>query len=85
MFNKDLEEIKNSQLVINNAITETKNILEGNNSRITETEGRINELEDRIVEINRVGKRKRKAFALMLMAKIHVYKIQTRSFPYSCI
>lgn len=30
-------------------------------------------------------KRKRKAFALMLMAKIHVYKIQTRSFPYSCI
>ena len=59
MFNKDLEEIKNSQLVINNAITETKNILEGNNSRITETEGRINELEDRIVEINRVGKRKR--------------------------
>ena len=59
MFTKDLEEIKNSQLVINNAITETKNILEGNNSRITETEGRINELEDRIVEINRVGKRKR--------------------------
>ena len=36
-----------------------KNILEGNNSRITETEERINELEDKIVEMNRVGKRKR--------------------------
>ena len=36
-----------------------KNILEGNNSRITETEERINELEDKIVEMNRVGKGKR--------------------------
>ena len=36
-----------------------RNILEGNNSRITETEERINELEDKIVEMNRVGKRKR--------------------------
>ena len=29
MFNKDLEEIKESQLKINNAINEIKNILEG--------------------------------------------------------
>ena len=37
MFNKDLEEIKKSQSIMNNAITEIKNILEGNNSRITIT------------------------------------------------
>ena len=33
MFNKDLEEIK-SQSVMNNAINEIKNTLEGTNSRI---------------------------------------------------
>lgn len=34
----DLEEIKNSQAVIINSITEINNTLEGTNSRITETE-----------------------------------------------
>ena len=34
MFNKDLEEIKKSQSIMNNAINEIKNTLEGNNSRI---------------------------------------------------
>ena len=29
-FNKDLEETKKSQSIMNNAITETKNTLEGN-------------------------------------------------------
>ena len=33
MFNKNLEEIKNSQSIMNNAITEIKNTLEGTNSR----------------------------------------------------
>ena len=51
-FNKDLEEIKKSQYIINNAITETKSTLEGTNSRITEAEDRISEVEDRMVEIN---------------------------------
>ena len=41
MFNKDLEEIKKSQLKMNNAINETKNTLEGINSGITEAEDRI--------------------------------------------
>ena len=41
MFNKDIEEIKKSQYIMNNAINEIKNILEGTNSRITETEDRI--------------------------------------------
>ena len=35
-FNKDLEEIKKSQYIMNNAINEIKNTLEGTNSRITE-------------------------------------------------
>ena len=40
-FNKDLEEIKNSQYIMNNAINQVKNTLEGSNSRITEAEDRI--------------------------------------------
>ena len=45
-FNKDLEEIKKSQYIMNNAINEIKkNTLEGTNSRITETEDRISEVE----------------------------------------
>ena len=51
-FNKDLEEIKKSQYIMNNAINEIKNTLEATNSRITEAEDRISELEDRMVEIN---------------------------------
>ena len=38
MFNKDLEELKKSQLKMNNAINEIKNTLEGTKGRITETE-----------------------------------------------
>ena len=34
MFNKDLEEIKKTQSIINNAITEMKSALKGTNSRI---------------------------------------------------
>ena len=36
MFNKDLEEIKKSQSIMNNAIAEIKSILEGIIRRITE-------------------------------------------------
>ena len=41
VFNKDLEEIKRSQYIMNNAINEIKkkNTLEGTNSRIMEEEG----------------------------------------------
>ena len=49
---RDLEEIKKSQYIMNNAISEIKNTLEATNSRITEAEDRISELEDRMVEIN---------------------------------
>ena len=49
-FNKDLEELKSKQTVMNNTITEIKNTLEGINSRITEAEEWIRELEDKMVE-----------------------------------
>ena len=59
-FNKDLEEIKKSQYIMNNAINEIKNILEATNSRITEAEDRISEAEDRMVEINESERKKGK-------------------------
>ena len=59
MFNKDLEEIKQSQYIMSNAINEIKNTLEGTN-RITEAEDRISELLDRMVEINETERKKEK-------------------------
>ena len=50
-FNKDLEELKSKQTMMNQKIKEIKNSLEGINYRITETEERISDLEDKIVEI----------------------------------
>ena len=60
MFNKDLEEIKKHQSIMNNATTEIKSTLEGTNSRITEAEDRISEVEDRMVEINEAERKKEK-------------------------
>ena len=48
-INKNLEELKNKHT--NNTITEIKNTLEGINSRISEAEEWISELEDKMVEI----------------------------------
>ena len=45
---------------MNNSITEMKNILEGINSRITEAEERISDLQDRMVEFTAVGQNKEK-------------------------
>ena len=59
-LNKDLEEIKKSQYIMNNAINEIKNTLEGTNSRITESEDRISEGEDRMAEINEANRKKEK-------------------------
>ena len=58
MFNKDLEEIK-SQSIVKNAITEVKSTLEGTNSRRTEAEERISEVENRMVEINEAERKKK--------------------------
>ena len=59
-FNKDLEEIKKSQYIMINAINEIKSTLEGTNSRITEAEDMISEVEDRMVEINEAERKKEK-------------------------
>ena len=59
-FNKDLEELKSKQKIMNNTINEIKNSLEGTNSRITEAEERISDLEDKIVEITTAGQNKEK-------------------------
>ena len=59
-FNKDLEEIKESQYIMNNAINEIKNTKEGINSKITGAEVRISEVEDRMVEIKETEKKKEK-------------------------
>ena len=59
-FNKDLEEIKKSQNIMDNAINEIRNTLEATNSRITEAEDRISEVEDRVVEINESERKREK-------------------------
>ena len=61
-INKDLEELKNKHT--HNTMTEIKNTLEGINSRISEAEEWISELEDKMVEItseeqNKVNRMKR--------------------------
>ena len=45
---------------MNNAIIDIKSILEGANSRITEAKERINELEDKMVEISEAERKKEK-------------------------
>ena len=48
-INKDIEELKNKHT--NSTITEIKNTLEGINTRISEAEEWIREVEDKMVEI----------------------------------
>ena len=57
---KDIEEIKNKQTEMNSIITKIKTTLEGLNSWITEAEGQISDLEDRMVEITAEEKNKGK-------------------------
>ena len=51
-INKDPEELKNKHTKTNNTVTEFINTLEGINSRISETEEWISEMEDKMVEVN---------------------------------
>ena len=51
MFNKDPEELKNKQTVMNTTLTKMKNIPEEMNSRITEAKEQTSDLEDRMLEI----------------------------------
>ena len=59
-FNKDLEELKSKQTMMNNTINEIKNSLEGINRRITEAEEWISDLEDKIVKITTAEQNKEK-------------------------
>ena len=59
-FNKDLEELKSKQTVMNNTINKIENSLEEINSRITEAEERKSDLEDKIVEITATEQKKQK-------------------------
>ena len=59
-FNKDLEEIKKSQDIMDNATNKIKNTLEATNSRIMEAENKISEVEERMVEINESERKKEK-------------------------
>ena len=60
MFNKDLQDIKKSQSIMNNTINEIKSTLERTKSRITEAEDRISEVEEKMVEINEAERKKEK-------------------------
>ena len=64
-FNKDLEELKSKQTVMNNTINEIKNSLEGINSRITEAEEQVSDLEDTIVEITTAEQNKEKRMKII--------------------
>ena len=59
-FNKELEELKSKQTMMTNKINEIKSSLEGINSRITEAEEWISDLEDKIVEITTAEKKKKR-------------------------
>ena len=59
-FNKDLEEPKSKQTMMNNTINEIKNSLEGISSRITEADKWISDLEDKIVKITTTEQNKEK-------------------------
>ena len=49
-INKDLEELKNKHIETNKIIIEIKNTPEGINSRISEVNEQISELEDKMLE-----------------------------------
>ena len=59
-FNKDLEELKSKQKMMKSTINEIKYSLEGINSRITEAEEWVSDLEDKIVEITTAEQNKEK-------------------------
>ena len=86
-FNKDLEELKSKQTMMNNTINEIKNSLERINSTITEEEEWINDLEDKIVEIAAIEQNKEKGMKTIedglrdLWDNIKCTDIQMIGFP----
>ena len=60
MFNKDIEELNNRQSAMNSTITEITKTLKGTNSRLSETEEWINDLEDTMIEMIEAEQNKEK-------------------------
>ena len=60
MFNKDLGELKNKPTEMNNTKTEMKTTLKGINSRISEAEEWISDLQDRMMELTAAEQNKEK-------------------------
>uniref|UniRef100_A0A8D1E2H7 L1 transposable element RRM domain-containing protein n=1 Tax=Sus scrofa TaxID=9823 RepID=A0A8D1E2H7_PIG len=59
-LSKERQHFKLRQAEMQNTITETKNLLEGANSRIQEAEEQISEMEDRLVEITDAEQKREK-------------------------
>ena len=59
-FNKDVEDLKSKQTMMNNTINEIKNSPEGIHSRINEAEEQISDLEDKTVEVTTTEQNKEK-------------------------
>ena len=79
MFNKDLEEIKKSPSIINNAINEIKSTPEGINSGISAAEDRISEVEDIVMEIN-VAERKKELKEMRITSETSGTVLNTPTF-----
>ena len=79
-FNKDLEELKSKQTMMNNTKNEKKNSLEGINSRITEGEEQVSDLEDKIVEITTTEQNKEKRMKRMEDSLRDVWETVFNSF-----
>ena len=80
MFNKDLEELKNKQTEMNNTITEIKTTLEGINSRTTEAEEWISDLEDRMVEFTAADQNKKERKEMMKAKETSGTTLNTTTF-----
>ena len=79
-FNTDLEDIKKSQYILDDAINEIKNTLKGTNSRIMEAEDRISEVEYRMVEINERGKKKNELKEMRIISETSGTMLNTPTF-----
>ena len=61
-LSKEIQDLKHKQTEMQNTITEIKNSLEATNGRIQEAGEQISKVEDRLVEITNVEKKKEKRF-----------------------
>ena len=80
MFNKDLEELKSKQTMMNTTISKIKNSLEWINSRITQAEEWTNDLKDKIVEITTAEQNKEEWKELRTVSETSGSTLNTPTF-----